>query len=58
MLIEKLDEKADAGDGIDARLGDLVLLGLSQRLWLIFLRCKRQRNEQRGEDGDKSPHGR
>ena len=37
VVIEKLDVEADAGDGIDAGLGDLVLLGFSQRLALFFL---------------------
>ena len=42
MFVEKLDVKTDADDGIDAGLGDLVLLGLSQRLGFILLRSERR----------------
>ncbi len=42
MFVEKFDVETDADDGIDAGLGDLVLLGISQRLGFILLRSERR----------------
>ena len=50
VLIEKLDVKADADDGIDAGLGDLILLGRSERLGLFFLRGERRGPEERDDE--------
>ena len=50
VLIEEFDVKANADDGKDAGLGDLVLLGGSERLGFFFLRVERRGDEQRNGD--------